>query len=226
MVKNRTIVVIFSLMFFGVVGFAQGITTASSYFKSISDYYATLNDYEADVEIVADRQRMKAHVSFKKPNLLRLDFSTPQEQVIVFNGDMLTIYLPGAAAVLQQSVQSDGSANGANLATPQGLSLLSRYYTVAYELGPDPVILEEGSDEKVVKLLLTRRNSSEAFRSIKLAVNSETKLIRRIEAVTTKAEVFSFDFLEYGLNQNISDQRFLYDAPSSANNYNNFLFTE
>ena len=226
MVKNRIIIALFYVLVLGTAGFAQGITTASSYFKSISDYYATLSDYEADVEIVADKQRMEAHVSFKKPNLLRLDFSNPQEQVIVFNGDMLTIYLPGAAAVLQQSVQSDGSANGANLATPQGLSLLSRYYTVAYEVGPEPVILEEGSDEWVVKLILTRRNASESFRSIKIAVSSDTKLIRRIEALTTKAETFSFDFLEYGLNQNISDQRFLYDAPSSANNYNNFLFTE
>lgn len=55
MVKNRTIIAIFSLLALETVVFAQGITTASSYFKSISDYYATLNDYEADVEIVADR---------------------------------------------------------------------------------------------------------------------------------------------------------------------------
>ena len=31
---------------------------------------------------------------------------------------------------------------------------------------------------------------------------------------------------DYVLNQNLSEQRFVYDAPSSANNYNNFLFSE
>ena len=58
------------------------------------------------------------------------------------------------------------------------------------------------------------------------AINNETKLIRRIEAVTPKGEEFVFDFFDYVLNQDLSEQRFVYDAPSSANNYNNFLFTE
>jgi outer membrane lipoprotein-sorting protein len=78
----------------------------------------------------------------------------------------------------------------------------------------------------VVKLVLSRRNSSEAFRHIKLAINAETKLIRRVEAVTPKGETFIFNFMDYKINQGISDQRFIYDPPSSANNFNNFLFSE
>ena len=86
--------------------------------------------------------------------------------------------------------------------------------------------LEDGSDEMVVKFILTKKSSAEAFRSITIAVSEQTKLIRRIEAVTPKGEVFLFDFYDYVLNQDITDQRFIYDAPSSANNYNNFLFSE
>lgn len=224
MVKLSIIAAFFSCVCAAVS--AQGITTASAYFKTVSDYYATLKDYEADVEITADKQQMAGRVSYKRPNLLRIDFTNPQDQVIVFNGDMLTIYLPGASAVLQQSVQSDSASGGASLATPQGLTLMSRYYVVAYEIGQEPVPLEDGSDEMVIKLVLTRRNTSEAFRYIKLAINAETKLIRRVEASTTKAEIFIFDFFDYSLNQDITDQRFIYDAPSSANNFNNFLFTE
>ncbi len=203
---------------------AQGITTASVYFKGISEYYATIKDFEADMEIKADGREMAGKVSFKRPDLLRIDFSSPANQVIVFNGDMLTIYLPGSSAVLQQSVES--SDRGAALATPQGLSLMSRYYVVSYEVGQEPVPLESGSDEMVVKLLLTRRNNAEAFRSIKLAVDPDRRLIRRVEALTMNGETLVFDFIDYKLNQNISDQRFVYDAPSSANNYNNFLFSE
>lgn len=211
---------------FCTLGYSQSITTASAYFKTVSEYYATLKDYEANVEIIADKQQMAGKVSYKRPDLLRIDFTNPQDQVIVFNGDMLTVYLPGSSAVLQQSVQSDGATGGASLATPQGLALMSRYYVIAYEIGQVPVPLEDGSDEKVVKLILTRRNSSESFRYIKLAIDAETKLIRRVEASTTKAETFVFDFLDYSLNQDITDQRFIYDPPSSANNFNNFLFTE
>jgi outer membrane lipoprotein-sorting protein len=204
----------------------NSILTASAFFQSISAHYGAIKDYEASVSIKAGRSVMEGKVLFKRPDLLRIDFSTPADQVIVFNGDMLTIYLPGSQAVLNQSVQSGGGQSGANLATPQGLSLMSRYYSVAYETGQDPVPLDVGASESVVKLVLSRRNTTEAFRYIKLSVLPDLKLIRRIEAVTPQGEVFVFDFTGYTLNSGISDQRFIYDAPSSANNYNNFLFSE
>ena len=106
------------------------------------------------------------------------------------------------------------------------MSRLSRYYTVAYETGQNEEPLEDGSDEMVIKFILTRKSASEAFRYINIAINAQTKLIRRMEAVTPKGEVIVFNFFDYKLNQNITDQRFIYDAPSSANNYNNFLFSE
>lgn len=217
--------VFISVLFFSTFLFAQGITTASAYFKTISEYYATLKDYVVDFEIKIDRQETAGTLSYKSPDLIRLDYSNPEEQVIVFNGDNLTIYLPDASAVLQQQITSD-SSSAATLGSAQGLSLMSRYYSVAYETGQSAEPLEDGSDEMVVKFILTRKNASEAFRYIKIAVNESTKLIRRIEAVTPKGETFLFNFYEYQLNQGLSDQRFIYDAPSSANTYNNFLFSE
>ena len=204
--------------------FAQSITTASAYFKTISEYYATLKDYEVNFEIKVERQETAGRLSFKAPDLLRLDYTNPEEQVICYNGDTLTVYLPDSDAVLQQSITSETGAEA--LTTPQGLSLLSRYYTIAYETGQNAEPLEDGSDEMVVKFVLKRKSAAEAFRSISIAVSEQTKLIRRIEAVTPKGEVFLFDFFDYVLNQDITDQRFIYDAPSSANNYNNFLFSE
>lgn len=223
---KKHIIILCALLFSSLL-FAQNITTASAYFKTISEYYGTIKDYEVDFEIKIEKTESAGKLSFKAPNLLRMDYTNPPEQVICFNGDMLTIYIKEPAeAVLQQQVSPDGTNSATSLTTPQGLSLMSRYYTVAYETGQNPEPLEEGSDEMVVKLILTRKSASEAFRYIKLAINDETKLIRRIEAVTPKGEEFVFNFFDYALNQNLSEQRFVYDAPSSANNYNNFLFTE
>ncbi len=203
------------------------ILTASAFFQSVSELYGTIKDYEAAIVINANKTEMSGKVSFKRPNLLRMDFSVPDTQVIVFNGELLTIYLPGPSAILNQTVTPDDeSQNGANLATPQGLTLMSRYYSIAYESTRTPIPLETDSPEMVIKLLLTRKNTSENFRSIILSIDPETKLIRRVEAQTVKDELFTFDFTDYILNQGISDQRFIYDAPSSANNYNNFLFSE
>lgn len=222
----KKIILSFCALFVSTVLFAQNITTASAYFKTVSEYYGTIKDYEVDFEIKIEKKETAGKLSFKAPNLLRMDYTNPEEQVICFNGDVLTIYLPDAPAVLQQQVSPDKANNATSLTTPQGLSLMSRYYTVAYETGQNAEPLDEESDEMVVKLILTRKSASEAFRYIKLAINDETKLIRRIEAVTTKGEEFVFNFYDYSLNQNLSEQRFVYDAPSSANNYNNFLFTE
>ena len=223
----KKLLISFCALFVSTVLFAQNITTASAYFKTISEYYGTIKDYEVDFEIKIEKAESAGKLSFKAPNLVRMDYTNPPEQVICFNGDILTIYIKEPAeAVLQQQVTPDNTNNAATLSTPQGLSLMSRYYTVAYETGQNPEPLEEGSDEMVVKLILTRKSASEAFRYIKLSINNDTKLIRRIEAVTPKGEEFVFNFFDYALNQNLSEQRFVYDAPSSANNYNNFLFTE
>ncbi len=209
---------------------AQAITTADAFFTAVSDTYAAISDYSANITITTGSGQkaavMAGRAVFKRPNLLRIDFSDPDEQTIVFNGELLTIYLPDYNVVLSQSVEKNSGASGASLATPQGLSLMKRYYSIAYEKGPDPVPLDEGSTERVVVLALARRTTTEMFRTIRLMVNPESKLVRRIDAQTVSGDRVVFDFSGYALNQGILDNRFLYDSPASANMFNNFLFSE
>ena len=210
-------------VFFFVPAFSQSILTASEFFKSVSDHYGKIQDYEADTQIIVGNGGvMKGKASFKRPEMLRIDFSQPNGQTILFNGETLVIYLPGSSAILQQTV----SGSGAAAATPEGLSLMRRYYTVAYESGQTPVPLEDGSSEMVVNLILRRRSASEAFSKMLLSVDPDTLLIRRIVATTPANLDYVFYFSGYNLNSGMSDQRFIYDPPSSANNYNNFLFSE
>ena len=204
----------------------EAIITANEYFKSVSEKYSTVKDYLADVEIVVGKENMQAELTYLSPDKVRFDFSRPENQVIVFNGETLTIYLPGSAAVLTQSANSGDGAKTANLATSEGLSLMRRYYSVSYETSQEPVPLEEGSDENVVRLVLWRRTTAEAFRYIKLSVNPETKMIRRVEAVTPGNVSYMMTFSNYEVNQGLSAQRFSYDIPSAANVYDNFMFSE
>ncbi len=210
--------------------FAQGpetIITANEYFKSVSEEYGKIKDYQANSNITIDKEDMKAKITYLQPDKVRFDFSKPEDQVIVFNGETLTIYLPGHQAVLTQNANaedSDAKGNAANLATSEGLSLMRRYYTVSYETSQEAVPLDEGSDEKVVRLVLWRRTTSEAFRYIKLSITPKTKLIRRIEAVTPSDVTYKIDFSDYEINQGLTAQRFSYDIPSAANSYDNFMF--
>jgi outer membrane lipoprotein-sorting protein len=227
---SRRLFTALCLVFFAAVSGAQTITTADSFFSSVSDTYAKINDYSSSIAISygqnSRKDTMTGHAVFKVPNLLRIDFTNPAEQVIVFNGDQLTIYLPTYNVILNQSVEKGSGSSGASLATPQGLTLMKRYYSVAYETGSTPVALEENSQEQVVILLLSRKTTTEMFRTIRLMISPDTNLIRRIDALTISGDHVQFDFTGYALNQGVLDNRFVYDSPASANIFNDFLFNQ
>jgi outer membrane lipoprotein-sorting protein len=208
--------------------FSQEIVTAEQYLKNVSDRYSLIKDYEALLSIRSGNTRMRGTVSHLSPSFLRIDFSEPAEQVIVFNGELLTVYLPGYRAVLNQAITPSRrpAAGGAALASAQGLTMLRRTYIPSVVVGPDPVPLEEGSGEMGVKLRLTRRSISEGFRELILSVDGESGLIRRIEGRTIAEAQLRFDFTGVKVNQGIPEQRFIYDSPASANLYNNFLFRD
>jgi len=221
-----------ALLFFFSVSFfvfSQEIVTADKYLERVSERYGNIRDYEAQVNIRSGSTDMIGSLSFLDPFFLRIDFTKPAEQVLVFNGQLLTVYLPDLRAVLNQPVaparRTTGAA-GASMASAQGLQLLRRGYIPTFVSGPEPVPLDEREREAVVKLRLTRRLASEGYREIILSVNPETLLIRRIEGRTIADVLVRFDFLNVKINVGIPEQRFTYDSPASANLYNNFLFRE
>lgn len=210
--------------------FPQTITTASVFFASVSEHYARLKDYAADLAMSTGSgtraHLMRAKVIFKYPDRLRLDFSSPAEQTIVFTRDSLTIYLPTSRVALVQSVAKDDTVSAASLASPHGLALMKRFYTIAYETSSSPVPLGPDSGEMVVALVLNRKSAAETFKSLRVLVSAHTKLIRRIEAWPLSGEKITFDFSHYRLNVGIPDTRFLYDVPPTANVVHNFLFAD
>ena len=223
---NRFILLFLLSASFTLRIFAQDILTADRFLASVGERYAAIKDYEAKITVTTSKAQMKGTISHKNPGLLRIDFSKPEEQVIVFNGDTLTVYLPEYRAVLSQSVSGDKKASGASLASAQGLSIMRRNYVAAYASGPAPVPLEPNSSELVLAIALTRRSLSEGFRELKLSVSPETLLIRRIEGKTIADEFVAFDFTDIKLDQGIPEMRFSYDSPASANLFNNFLFNK
>lgn len=204
---------------------AQDILTADQFFQRVSDTYAKIADYEANMVISTDTQPMQGKLYFKAPALLRIDFTQPPEQVIVFDGQRLVVYIPQFRAVLQQETGGVGiGATAPALASREGLAMMKRNYSIAWETSPSPVPLDPNSKEKVYRLVLSRKTISEGFKTIRISVSEDTLYIRRIEGWTVANERIAFDFSSIRINQNIPANRFLYDAPASANVYNNFLF--
>lgn len=202
---------------------AQDILTADKFFKDVSAKYSAIKDYEASVSVMAGKQAMAGTVIYKAPTLMRMDFSQPASQVIVYDGQSLVIYVPEYRAVLSQ--QTGGTSSAAVAATGEGLRMLGRNYSISFETVPTPVPLPGAESESVVRLVLSRLTVAEGFRTITLSVNPETLLIRRMEGITLAGDPISYDFTGIKLDQGIPATRFIYDSPASANVYNNFLFT-
>ena len=203
-----------------VVLFSQEIMTAGRYLEQVSDRYASIRTYTARINILSGGTSMAGTVYAMMPNFLRIDFSTPAEQVILYDGESLMIFLPGERAILNQSASRQG---GANIATARGLNLLRQNYVPAFVVGPAPVPIEPGSGEMVIKLRLARRSTGEGFTEIIMDISPDTQLIRRITGKTIGDTTVRFDFYGVSLNTGIPERLFIFESPPASNMYNNFL---
>ena len=227
---KKGLFIVFLLLSVMFSGFSQEIITADRFLLTVAERYATIRDYEARVVIRSDATDMTGNLSFLQPNFLRIDFTDPADQALIFNGELLTVYIPRLRAVLTQAVtparRGGTPVAGVAMASAPGLQLLRNGYVTTFLTGPDPVSLDDRNPEQVVKLRLTRRLTSENFREIILSINPETLLIRRIEARTLTNALVRFDFTNIRINVGIPEQRFVYVPPPHANMYNNFMFRE
>ena len=211
------------LFFLPLVASAQDIVTASRYFDTVSEKYGSVADYTARVAIQQGKTSMDGTIFYKNPNKLRIEFSNPAGQVINSDGKTLTVFLPRYSVAFTQELKKRSDAAIAAMASKQGLNLLKSSYSIGYVIGPEPVPLEGNAGENVVKLKLTWRSGSQAFRELELSI-TQAGFIRRIVGITAAQQTIQFDFTSIRTNIGIPDNRFDYDSPPTANMIHNFLF--
>ncbi|MCL2411116.1 MAG: outer membrane lipoprotein carrier protein LolA [Treponema sp.] len=223
MVKKR-IILLFLITLSVTFIYAQELLTAERFLERVSDHYTTIRDFEASVTIRSGNTEMVGNLIYLSPSFLRIDFTRPAEQVIVFNGEVLTVFVPELRAVLSQNV-NQRRAGSVGAGSAQGLSMLRRNYVASFVTGPNPEPLD-GTGERVVRIRLTRRSVAESFREIILSINPDTMMIRRMEGRTVADGEVRLDFTNVRTNVGIPEQRFVYDHPGLANVYHNFLFRD
>jgi outer membrane lipoprotein-sorting protein len=203
--------------------FAQSadMVSAEKFFANLSASYGKINDYEASLTITQGKAISRGMISYKSPLYLFIRFDDPANQVICFDGEKLTVYLPGEQVVLQQRYKKKPPSQIEALATSQGLGLLQRNYSMAYLTGPSATPLEDGSKEMVVKLKLVARGTTSYSQMI---ISVKDSLIRRVEGTQSSGDKVVMDFTNIRTNQGVPDSRFAYDAPPYANVIQDWLF--
>ncbi|MBN1698606.1 MAG: outer membrane lipoprotein carrier protein LolA [Spirochaetales bacterium] len=226
MKSRRYLRMIMYLYCFGCIlnsAVAQEIITADTYFEQVSAVYGRVTDYEGRITITEGDNAMEGNIWYKNPNLLLIRFTSPENQYLLVNGEALTVFVPEHSVLLKQYLPRRSKASIAAMASSQGLTYLRNNYKIAYVYGPDPIPLEEGSKEMVVKLKFQWRATAEGFKDIEISFTDEG-LIRRVKAVTATNINIQFDFHDLKINQGILEEMFDIPDPPTAYEYKNFLF--
>ncbi|MBI9099325.1 MAG: outer membrane lipoprotein carrier protein LolA [Spirochaetaceae bacterium] len=219
---RKAILISFLLVFPVLSSWAQ--ETAEKFFSSVSEQHGDVSDYQAFITITKGNDVQSGDLLYKTPNLLRIDFAEPEDQVLIVNNELLELYIPKFRVSFKQTLKKHNQATLASMVSDQGLKLLKRNYKIGYLIGPDPVPLEDDSPEMVVKLKLTWMSQTEGFRELEMSINPDDKTIRRIIGVTGSFETIQFDFEKIDTLTTIPDTRFVYESPSEGNSIENFLF--
>ncbi len=219
--SRKTTLTILLFVLVPVLLSAQRIVSAEEYFSNLSTTFAGIKDYTATVTITQGKTVSRGRLYYKAPLFLRIDFDSPPKQVINFDGQKLTVYDPANNVTLEQTYKKKTPAQLDQLLGARGLSILQRNFSVAYLVGPDPVPLEEGSKEMVVKLKLTSRGTTGYS---EMTISVKDGFYRRVEATPINGDAWVWDFTNVRMNQDIPDSRFNYDSPPDANVVSDWLF--
>jgi outer membrane lipoprotein carrier protein len=204
------------------------MVSADKFFAELSASYGKVKDYEAAFTWTQGKSVSNGRVSYKSPVYLRLDFTSPANQVLNFDGEKLTFYSPANEIILEQKYKKRSSGQMEGMVTSQGLTLWQRNYSIAYLTGSSEIPLDEGSSERVVKLKLVSRAATSYSQMIlsveRSSADKSTPLIRRVEGLLTGGEKVVLDFTNIRTNQGVPDSRFVYDGPAGASIVPDWLF--
>jgi outer membrane lipoprotein-sorting protein len=205
----------------GAAAQSSDMVSAEKFFSNLSASFGAVKDYEAALSITQGKTVSRGRISYKSPMYLFIRFDDPANEVICFDGEKLTVYLPGEQVVLQQTYKKKTPSQIEGLVTAQGLGLLQKNYSIAYLTGPSPVPLDDGSKEMAVKLRLVSRGTSSFSQ---LVISVEGSVFRRVEGMLANGDKVVMDFTGMRTNQGVPASRFAYDPPPYANVIQDWLF--
>jgi outer membrane lipoprotein-sorting protein len=203
--------------------YGQELLRADEYFDIIARDYAAIEHYTADLVWSDEDGIMRARLQYKRPNLIRVDFASPEGQWMISRGDEFLAYFPTYNVILRQNLRDSPVAVSTDAFTAEGLSILRRSFDISYLEGPDPVPIDEGSDLLVTKLKLEQSQATEGFRELILSID-ESGFIRRYEGTMVNWQEVQMDLSNIDVDEFIPDARFDEELDAAASVYENFLF--
>jgi outer membrane lipoprotein-sorting protein len=222
----QRIALVVGFLWIGSLQSAFAQESADAFLQRVSDRYARIEDFQSQIRIQRGERVESGLLRYKSPNLLRLDYTVPSGQVMVISETKVELFLPAYGVVMEQVFpRSDADTLSVVGLSGNGLRLLRENYFVSYLNNGRPEPLDAGSSELVVKLSLRWRVNAEGFRTLEIAVNPETLLIRRVRGVTSLFENVRYDFTAIAINRGMDPTIFVFTPEEGQQTirYPNFL---
>jgi len=198
---------------------ASNIVSVNNIKNLMEKAFAGIKDYTANIEWVNGDAHYRGRIRYKKANKILIEFEEPKDQIIVSNGNLLSIYIPALKVVVQQSLAESTESNLLTSQSEFGLRKLFDEYSFSFF---DTSSLQPFRNTNAYHLKLTQKRPKVGFKTMDLWV-SENGLILQSNGVSQNGIRVSLTFSNIKTNTEIPDYIFDFEIPADAQIIRNLL---
>jgi outer membrane lipoprotein-sorting protein len=165
-----------------------------------------INTQESDfvqekyLSVMSEKIITKGHFCFKKPNMLRWEYTDPLKYLIVTNKDKM--YIKDKGKVSKYDINSNKmfkSINEMMVSTVNGNLLNNKDYKAKYYEGEKYFLLEMVPLQKATKDFL---------KTIQLYISKSDYSVEKVKMIEPSEDYTTIDFTNRKINQPIADEKF------------------
>jgi outer membrane lipoprotein carrier protein len=154
-------------------------------------------------------QTGEGQVWILKPGMMRWDYTRPERQTIIANGDTLWIYLPQERQAIRDQVNSSLGTRTPALFLA-GQARLTELFTVAATPTQGP------SEDGWLRLELTPRAGALPYTQVQLGIDPSSYLVRLVRLVDTLGNITTMRFSDIDTEGAVEPSLFQFQVPSGV----------
>lgn len=216
---DRRLFFIFSTVFCYVIIFitpVKGSDRVDTVVNRLQEWYDSIEDFQTEFhqksfsQILNSSTEAKGKLFFKKPNLIKWSYESPEKQEYIIEKEYFWWYLPEDAQVVKKKA-GEVLKDTTPLSFLAGLGNLQKSFIIT--LAEDG---KEGAQKESIYLDLNPRDEQKAYKSMQLKVNSKSFEIMGITLIDSYGNRNEIDFFNMQSNQGLKSELFQFVPPKGV----------
>ncbi len=194
-------------------------------FDDLTTYSAK---FKIEIKTNNRKRSMNGRVYYKKPNLLRYEFSSPKGNLVVADGKIMWFYIDRLKIVGKQNlIIGENTTDNVFSKTPvSGLRRMFKKYHYRFDTLDQPRKINKDDPTPSYVFLLEQREKIGGYSELKLFINSETMLVHQVDGDDGYGKQTSIIFSDIKENPKLPGQMFTFKVESHMSVVSNPLVDE